>query len=80
MDPHSKHELDNHSDILNPNNDAYWKSRGYEGRSDDQLRNHYLDDDDDDDDNDERNDDSADDRWGDDSESFHEEWVPQDAW
>lgn len=27
---YSKDELDNHSDILNPNNDAYWGSRGEE--------------------------------------------------
>ena len=26
---------DNHSDQMNPNNDAYWDSRGYDGRPDD---------------------------------------------
>lgn len=26
---------DNHSDQLNPNNDAYWESRGYDERPDD---------------------------------------------
>jgi hypothetical protein len=26
---------DNHSDQLNPNNDAYWDSRGEDGRPDD---------------------------------------------
>jgi hypothetical protein len=38
-DPKDKHysddELDNHSDQLNPNNDAYWTSRGYDERPDD---------------------------------------------
>jgi len=29
---YSKDELDNHSDQLNPNNDAYWESRGYDER------------------------------------------------
>ena len=33
---YSQEELDNHSDQLNPNNDAYWTSRGYDGRPDDQ--------------------------------------------
>ena len=32
---YSKDELDNHSDQLNPNNDAYWDSRGNDGRPDD---------------------------------------------
>jgi hypothetical protein len=27
--------MDNHSDQLNPNNDAYWESRDYEERPDD---------------------------------------------
>lgn len=32
----SKSDMDNHSNQLNPNNDAYWESRGYEdGRPDD---------------------------------------------
>lgn len=26
---------DNHANQLNPNNDAYWDSRGYDGRPDD---------------------------------------------
>ena len=30
-----KDDLDNHADQLNPNNDAYWESRGYDGRPDD---------------------------------------------
>ena len=40
MDPKSKDELDNRAKQLNPNNDAYWQSRGEGGRQDD------LDDDD----------------------------------
>jgi hypothetical protein len=28
-------DLDNHADQLNPNNDAYWESRGEEERPDD---------------------------------------------
>lgn len=28
-------DLDNHADQLNPNNEAYWESRGYEERPDD---------------------------------------------
>lgn len=41
MDPkgkdydYSKDDLDNHSDQLNPNNDAYWQSRGEDERPDD---------------------------------------------
>lgn len=37
MDPkdYSQEELDNHADQLNPNNDAYWQSRGEEDRPDD---------------------------------------------
>ncbi len=31
----TKDGLDNHSNQLNPNNDAYWDSRGYDGRPDD---------------------------------------------
>lgn len=27
---HTKAENDNHSNQLNPNNDAYWSSRGYD--------------------------------------------------
>lgn len=27
-----KHDLDNHSNQMNPNNDAYWQSRGHEER------------------------------------------------
>lgn len=30
-----KDDDDNHSDQLNPNNDAYWESRGYDERPDD---------------------------------------------
>lgn len=29
-----KEDLDNHSDQLNENNDAYWQSRGYDERPD----------------------------------------------
>ncbi len=29
---HSQDELDNHADQLNPNNDAYWESRGEDER------------------------------------------------
>lgn len=32
---YTKEELDNHSDQLNQNNDAYWTSRGYDERPDD---------------------------------------------
>lgn len=31
----SQADLDNHSNQLNDNNDAYWDSRGYDGRPDD---------------------------------------------
>jgi len=31
----NKSDLDNHSDQLNPNNDAYWQSRGEDERPDD---------------------------------------------
>lgn len=30
-----KDDDDNHSNHLNPNNDAYWESRGEDGRPDD---------------------------------------------
>ena len=30
-----KGELDNHANQLNPNNDAYWQSRGWEERPED---------------------------------------------
>ena len=30
-----KDDLDNHADQLNPNNDAYWESRGWDERPDD---------------------------------------------
>lgn len=29
-----KDDMDNHSNQLNPNNDAYWDSRGHDGRPD----------------------------------------------
>lgn len=32
---YSKDELDNHADQLNPNNDAYWESRGHDERPSD---------------------------------------------
>jgi hypothetical protein len=39
MDPNerecSQDELDNHADQLNPNNDAYWQSRGEDERPED---------------------------------------------
>lgn len=41
MDPnekdydYTKEDLDNHSNQLNPNNDAYWESRGEDGRPED---------------------------------------------
>jgi len=28
-------DLDNHANQMNPNNDAYWESREYDGRPDD---------------------------------------------
>jgi len=31
---YSQDERDNRSDQLNPNNDAYWQSRGYDERPD----------------------------------------------
>ncbi len=31
----AKHDDDNHSDQLNPNNDAYWESRGWDDRPED---------------------------------------------
>ena len=31
----SKSDLDNHANQMNPNNDAYWESRGYDERTDD---------------------------------------------
>ncbi len=31
----NKDDADNHADQLNPNNDAYWESRGYDERPDD---------------------------------------------
>lgn len=34
-DEPSQADMDNHSDQLNPNNDAYWESRGEDGRPDD---------------------------------------------
>lgn len=30
-----KDDLDNHSNQLNPNNDAYWECRGFDERPDD---------------------------------------------
>ncbi len=41
---YSKEELDNHANQLNPNNDAYWSSRGLE-KSDDDDGNYGLADD-----------------------------------
>jgi len=66
MEPKTKEELDNHSNQLNPNNDAYWQSRGYGNDADD--------DDDESRDIDYDHGDSSDD------DSFFEEWIPQEAW
>jgi len=33
--PYSQDELDNYADQLNPENDAYWESRGFDERPDD---------------------------------------------
>ena len=30
----TKDDTDNHSDQMNPNNDAYWESRGFDERPD----------------------------------------------
>ena len=30
-----KDDLDNHANQMNPNNDAYWESRGFDERPDD---------------------------------------------
>ena len=38
----TKSDLDNHANQLNPNNDAYWTSRGEEERPDD-WENHWSD-------------------------------------
>jgi hypothetical protein len=39
MDPknsgYTQEDLDNHANQLNPNNDAYWQSRGEDDRPDD---------------------------------------------
>lgn len=32
---YTQEELDNHSNQLNPNNDAYWTSRGYDEKPND---------------------------------------------
>ncbi len=42
---------DNHANQMNPNNDAYWDSRGYDGRPDDWEERINDDDDDGNDDN-----------------------------
>ena len=45
---HGQDDLDNHANQCNPNNDAYWDSRGYEdGRPDDWEDTVYGDDEDD---------------------------------
>lgn len=36
---YTKDDLDNYSDQLNDNNDAYWQSRGYDERPDDWEEN-----------------------------------------
>lgn len=35
IDPKDQDDLDNHADQLNPNNDAYWTSRGEDERPED---------------------------------------------
>lgn len=35
MGPDNQADRDNRSDQLNPNNDAYWQSRGEDGRPED---------------------------------------------
>ena len=42
----AKHDHDNRSNQLNPNNDAYWESRGHDARPDDWSDRRYGDDDD----------------------------------
>lgn len=44
----TKSDQDNHSNQLNPNNDAYWQSRGEDERPDDweERSTNYSDDDD----------------------------------
>jgi hypothetical protein len=39
----TKSDMDNHSNQLNPNNDAYWESRGYEDGRPDDLEAHSRD-------------------------------------
>lgn len=34
MDPREKHELDNYSRQMNPEDDVYWQSRGYDEKPD----------------------------------------------
>lgn len=36
----AKHDDDNHANQMNPNNDAYWESRGYDERPDDWEDHH----------------------------------------
>lgn len=55
----SKSDLDNYSNQLNPNNDAYWQSRGLDERPDDS--------DDDDSNSNNSNYDDSDDYWDDDA-------------
>ena len=43
--PNEKHEWDNRSNQLNPNNDAYYQSRGWEDKE--EYDDYYYDDDDD---------------------------------
>ncbi|MHB8260695.1 MAG: hypothetical protein ACYDCN_08055 [Bacteroidia bacterium] len=47
MDPKDKADLDNHANQLNDNNDAYWQSRGYDEKPDDDDHNHSTESDDD---------------------------------
>ncbi|PYF08661.1 hypothetical protein C8J30_11280 [Rhodobacter viridis] len=43
----AKHDNDNRSNQMNPNNDAYWESRGHDTRPDDWYDRCYGDDDED---------------------------------
>lgn len=38
--PMAKHDDDNRANQMNPNNDAYWESRGYEERPDEWEDHH----------------------------------------
>ena len=75
--PNEKHEWDNHSNQLNPNNDAYYQSRGYDDKSDydDQNSNNDYDDDDWDDDYFAE---PGEDEWDPNEENYEYEDIPGD--